>query len=187
MRYEVVVPDDLWGVSAAEVESLAADIDAVLDPLVLVRRRLSILQSAEDAAMTAADEFLDAMQGEAPEEGSAVDAWPPFVPPPNGWVVYNPGRVIRWEGRLMEPTRPGVVHSPAQSPSDWRDVTAEKTGEAPPGKPEAAPWDPEASYEAGDLTEREGAVYRCTYPHDARWQGQWGPPLVGVWELVWPL
>ena len=182
MLIEIHLPDD-W-TAVADPAGLRTEIDAAMSTLGQARLRLTTLIDTPAAVEQASATYLDARDGTQPDAGQAGD-WPPYRQPAGAHDAYPAGRVIRWtDGRLYRAVRLGVVHSPAEYPADWTDVTDELTGTIPPETPAAEPWSAEAQYEVDDLVTYEGLVYRCIRAHGVEYQGTWRPPATGAWELV---
>lgn len=45
-------------------------------------------------------------------------------------------------------------------------------------------WDKDTTFAVGDYTVRDGVIYRAKVPHGAAYQGTWGPPAAGVWDVI---
>lgn len=91
----------------------------------------------------------------------------PLTTAPSGF----PGGGLAWVGHLF------VEHGAPTDP------------DPEPSRPEGyvGQWSSIAEYEVGDVTDRDGMYYRAKVAHGAAYQGTWGPPSVGVWDVLGPV
>lgn len=185
MQFAIEVPDDLSALSSDEATALKIALDQHIGPLVVARKRVAAIADISGRLAAIAGDYLDARDGPQPLSGKVAD-WPAWRQPTGAHDAYPSGRVIRWtDGHLYRATRSGVVHTPAESITDWADVTDELAGTTPPPTPEADPWDATATYKYGALVAHNGKTWRCISAHGPEQQGQWKPGAAWtVWELV---
>lgn len=117
------------------------------------------------------------------------EAPPGYVPPTGAHDAYQSGERITWEdGLVYEATRDGVVHSPAEDPDSWRQVTDEgepaddDQPEDPQEPSEAEAWAAGVSYAIGDKVTHGAQTYVCIQPHTS--EEGWEPPAApALWSL----
>ena len=184
MIHSIDIPD-LAALSDEAAAALLPLLDAHIEQVVTVRRRLAVRVAGPGRVAEVAAEVLEARDGVPPSDGSGVEAWPVYQPPTGAHDAYIARYVVRVGSRLWRARRDGVAHSPADAPVEWDDVTDLLAGTPAPTTP--APWSPDVGYEAGEEATYGGHVYRCKVTHLA---GQYGamtpdnPVLWAVWELV---
>ena len=184
MKLEIDLPDD-W-TAIADPSALRTQVDAAMVTLGQARLRLTTLIDIPAQVAEIGAAYLNARDGIPPDIGQASD-WPAYRQPTGAHDAYPAGRVIRWtDDRLYRAVRSGVVHTPAEYPPDWSDVTEALVGTAPPDPAPSAPaWLATATYRVGDLVSKGGQIYRCLIAHGAEQQGTWPPGAAWtVWGLV---
>lgn len=181
--YQISVPDDIAALTDTERAQLKDQIDSLLTPLLDVQGRLEILTAIPAKAAALSSTYLVARDGEAPSVGTDVAAWPAYRPPTGAHDAYPAGYVVQVGGHLFRANRYGVVHSPAEWPPDWDDVTAELAGEQPPVLPTALPWTAGEAVKPPMKRGFGGVVYECIQPHVT--QSDWTPPTTpALWKIA---
>ena len=90
--------------------------------------------------------------------------------PPSGF----PGAGVAWLGQLFVKVTTGSDPDPDPDPTH------------PEGY--VGPWSAQATYEVGDVCDRDGRYYRCKVAHGPEYEGTWGPgPSTStIWDDIGP-
>ena len=108
---------------------------------------------------------------------------------PNQGLLRDGDKVYRNVSGVPLTTPPSAFPGPS---NQWGHLFVEVTAADPDPDPEPDPewpqwrgeWSADATYTLGDHVIRDGVVYRCLSAHGPEYQGTWGPPAAGAWELV---
>lgn len=111
-----------------------------------------------------------------------------WVQPSGADDAYDVGEEVMHNGKHWISTRENNVWEPGTFDAGWDEVTEDADPDPEPDpepeRPEGyvGPWDKDATYNIGDVVDRNGKYYRAKVKHGAEYQGTWGPPIDSVWD-----
>lgn len=180
LTYEIVAgqPTQVWTARERTPEEIAAraERDARLDD--------------HEARIAALEALI--MAGAIPDDPADPDVptWADLTPA--GW--WYDGTLLRDGGKVWRNVSGTVLTTPPTGfpggPGRWThlfvEVTTGSDPEPDPTHPEdyVGPWSETATYEVGDVVDRDGRYYRCKVAHGPEYAGTWGPPNASVWDDI---